>query len=376
MSGDHQVVLNRPDLDALFDVLLAQGYQIIGPTVRDDAIVLAELDDASRLPWGWGVELGPGSYRLRERPDGAAFANSCGPQSWKRFLHPPRELMWSADRADGYAPKEPERPIVKYAFVGVRPCDLRAIQILDRVLSGGDHTDEGYRSRRMDVFVVTAECTVPGETCFCASMGTGPAADSGYDLALVELPGADHRFVVRAGSDRGTAVLAELPARPAPQDDVEEARGAVADAARHMGRLMPEADLRQLLVDSRESPRWDDVASRCLTCGNCTLVCPTCFCTTTEEVTDLTGDHTERWQRWDSCFDLTFSYLHGGSVRESSKSRYRQWMSHKLSTWYDQFGSSGCVGCGRCIAWCPVGIDITEEAAALHAEQNAEESSR
>jgi ferredoxin len=132
-----------------------------------------------------------------------------------------------------------------------------------------------------------------------------------------------------------------------------------------MGRQMPALDIRELLRESRESPHWADVAERCLTCGNCTMVCPTCFCTTTEDTTDLTGDHAERWQHWASCFELDFSYLHGGGVRLSGASRYRQWITHKLSTWHDQFGGSGCVGCGRCIAWCPVGIDITAEVARL-----------
>ena len=146
---------------------------------------------------------------------------------------------------------------------------------------------------------------------------------------------------------------------------------AVDEAAERMGRTMPVQGLPQLLADSRESPHWDDVASRCLTCGNCTMVCPTCFCTTTEDVTDLTGDHAERWRLWDSCFALDFSYLHGGSVRTSGQSRYRQWITHKLGTWHDQFGSSGCVGCGRCIAWCPTGIDITQEVSALARLQDA-----
>jgi Fe-S-cluster-containing hydrogenase component 2 len=114
-----------------------------------------------------------------------------------------------------------------------------------------------------------------------------------------------------------------------------------------------------------EHPRWDDVARRCLTCGNCTMVCPTCFCTQVTDTTDLTGDHAERWRRWDSCFTLEYSHVHGGSVRTSTRSRYRQWLTHKLSTWHDQFGTTGCVGCGRCIAWCPVGIDLTEEVRAL-----------
>jgi len=142
----------------------------------------------------------------------------------------------------------------------------------------------------------------------------------------------------------------------------------VADAAGAMGRSMPAYGLHDLMTSSYDAARWNDVAERCLTCGNCTMACPTCFCTTVEDMTDLSGDHAERWQSWDSCFELDFSYLHGGPVRSSPRSRYRQWLTHKLGTWHDQFGSSGCVGCGRCIVWCPVGIDLTEEVAALQAE--------
>jgi ferredoxin len=126
-------------------------------------------------------------------------------------------------------------------------------------------------------------------------------------------------------------------------------------------------DAERVLKANLEHPRWTEVAKRCLACTNCTLVCPTCFCSTVEDVTDLGGDQIGRERRWDSCFTLEFSYIHGGSVRRDGASRYRQWLTHKLAHWHDQFGSSGCVGCGRCISWCPVGIDITEEVAAIAA---------
>jgi ferredoxin len=214
--------------------------------------------------------------------------------------------------------------------------------------------------------VVAVDCIEPSGTCFCVSMGGGPQAGAGYDLALTEvLDGGAHRFTVRVGSPEGASVLARLPVREADEQTCQSATQAVRDAATRMGRAMPPVDLKDLLVESRSSPHWTDVARRCLTCGNCTMVCPTCFCTTTQDVTDLTGDHAERWRVWDSCFSLDFSYMHGGPVRVSGESRYRQWISHKLSAWHDQFGTSGCVGCGRCIAWCPAGIDITAEAAAL-----------
>jgi len=369
------VLIEAAALPRLFDVLRERGYTIVGPTVRDGAIVVAELDSAAELPYGVGVDTDAGRYRLRDRPDRAAFGHSAGPQSWKTVLHPARAPLWSADRApDGtVVVREPvERH--RYALLGVRPCDLAAIGVLDRVLTGGRHTDPIYAGRRDGNLIIAVECTEPGATCFCTSMGTGPHAGPGFDLAMTELTdGGDHRFLVRAGTPAGAEILTALPRRPADDATVAHASGAVADAATRMGRTMQAEGLPDLLAASRESPHWDDVASRCLTCGNCTMVCPTCFCTTTEDVTDLTGDHAERWRVWDSCFDLDFSYLHGGSVRTSGQARYRQWISHKLGTWHEQFGSSGCVGCGRCIAWCPTGIDITQEVAALSLLRLADE---
>jgi ferredoxin len=152
---------------------------------------------------------------------------------------------------------------------------------------------------------------------------------------------------------------------------VAAAAAVVAQTASQMGRSLDTAGIKELLQGNPNHPRWDEVAERCLTCGNCTMVCPTCFCTTVEDHNDLTGTSAERVRKWDSCFTLDFSYVHGGSVRNSNKSRYRQWMTHKLASWIDQFGTSGCVGCGRCVTWCPVGIDITAEVAAIRATPQA-----
>ena len=350
-------VLDLAGLDALIGVLGADGYTVVGPTVQDGAIVLAEVTTAAELPAGWGVDTQAGSYRLRRRADAANFGHSAGPQSWKKYLHPPVLRLWSADRDGAGFTVEPEPPDpTRYALLGVRPCDLAAIAVLDRVL-GNDPT---YSARRAEMFVVAVNCTEPGAVCFCVSAGPG------YDLALTEQhDGAQPRYVTEAASPAGAGVLDRLATRQAADAEVARARAEVAAAADRMGRALPEVDLPALLAASRESPHWDDVASRCLTCANCTMVCPTCFCTTTEDVSDLTTGHAERSRHWDSCFEPDFSHLHGGPVRRSGASRYRHWITHKLGTWHEQFGSSGCVGCGRCIAWCPVGIDITAEAAAL-----------
>ncbi len=242
--------------------------------------------------------------------------------------------------------------------------------ILDRVLLGGSHPDPAERAAREGVFIVAVQCGQAGGTCFCASMGTGPTAQSGFDIALTEvIEDRRHYFVAAPGSEAGRELLAELPTSAAGTAEEDAASAAHARAASQMGRELDITDIRELLYRNYDHPRWDEVAERCLTCGNCTMVCPTCFCTSVEDVTDLERTSVERVQRWDSCFTIDYSHIHGGAVRQSSRSRYRQWMTHKLATWIDQFGSSGCVGCGRCITWCPVGIDITEEARAIRASE-------
>lgn len=356
-------VLDRQDFDHLFQALRSRGYEVVGPTVREGAIVYDQLASESDLPAGWMDEQEGGKYRLKRRKDEALFGYAVGPHSWKKFLFPQVQRLWRAERReDGFEVVGESAKPPKYAFLGVRSCELHAIEVQDRVFLNGAYVDPSYKARREHVFMIAVSCGVAGGTCFCASMKTGPKVTAGYDLALTEvLEGAKHYFVVEAGTNRGTEFLKEIPQHPAHDADLRAAERIVSETAQHMGRTMETDGIKELIYTNLENPRWDNVASRCLTCANCTMVCPTCFCTTVEDVTDLSGDHAERWRKWDSCFTMDFSYIHGGSVRATAKSRYRQWMTHKLATWIDQFGTSGCVGCGRCITWCPVGIDITEE---------------
>lgn len=357
-------------LDDLLGALRRRGFRVLGPTVRDGAIVYDDLESAAELPIGWTDRQEPGTYRLERREDEARFGYAVGPHSWKQFLFPARLRLWRA-RANGGAPvvEEDSPDETPLAFIGVRACELNAIGIQDRVFTGGKFVDGDYAARRRGIFVVAVNCGEPAGTCFCVSMDAGPRVGEGYDLALTEILEGEHRFLVEAGTPAGAEVLAELPSRPAEGADVEDATAVVDSAAARMGRTMDSVGLRDLLADNLEHPRWDDVAKRCLTCGNCTMVCPTCFCSSVEDSTDLSGTEATRTRVWDTCFSLDYSYIHGGSVRASARSRYRQWMTHKLGTWHDQFGTSGCVGCGRCIAWCPVGIDITAEVAALRGEE-------
>jgi sulfhydrogenase subunit beta (sulfur reductase) len=378
--GESFIVESR-HLDQLLQVLEHRGHEVIGPKVCAGAIVYQRLNSTKDLPEGWTDEQQPGKYALKRRTDRALFGYTVGPHSWKTFLRPPAQRLWQAERKPrGFRVLQEEPATPKYAFIGVRACELYAIAIQDQILLEGPYTDSNYKSRREDLFIVAVNCGQAGGTCFCASMNTGPKATFGYDLVLTELLQNDrHCFLVDVGTERGAEILSHIPHHKAIDTDKQTANEIVGETARHMGRVLETQGIKELLYRNWERPQWDNVAARCLSCANCTMVCPTCFCTTVDDITDLTGSRAERWRRQDSCFTVDFSYIHGGSVRATSKSRYRQWMTHKLATWIDQFGKSGCIGCGRCITWCPVGIDITAEVRSIRdsdASSAASDSSR
>jgi ferredoxin len=400
-SGRDHRLLPKPRLDDLIRLLAADGFEVIGPRIDQAAIVYGPLNSASDLPIGWTDRQAPGSYRLETRGDDVYFGFAVGPHSWKSLLFPPELRLWQARRTDaGFdirneIPNPPRR-----ALLGVRSCELHAIAVQDRVFLNrqGRTSDPYYAAARERLFLIAVECEYPAGTCFCTSMGTGPEvrteriavpthgaklddvqdsprmplplADSEQphstsvvcDLVLTEL---DDAFVMRAESAAGERVIDRLFVAPAQNEQVREAHRRVEAASHSMGRTLDTTRIQELLQSNPENPRWIDVASRCLACTNCTLVCPTCFCSSVEDVSDLSLENAERIRRWDSCFNPEFGRVHGGNFRPSIRGRYRQWLTHKFASWYDQFDTSGCVGCGRCITWCPVGIDVTEEIKAI-----------
>lgn len=365
-----QGFLARAGLDRLIDALRARDYAVIGPRVRDGAIVYGAIGAAADLPTGVRDAQSPGRYALEPSPLARQFAWANGPQALKPLVFRPRERLWASWRTPtgelhfGAAAEA----IEPTAVIGVRACDLAALELQDRHFLREPFPDPAYRARRDALFLVAVHCTHPADTCFCASTGDGPEAESGFDLALHEI---DDGFIVAAGSDVGAAVLAGLDLPAADQARMDAARAGVAAAAAAQSRALPSQDLRATLLERLESPHWDAVAERCLSCGNCTAVCPTCFCHAEFDEPASDGIVSEHYRQWDSCFTAGHSYLHGIVIRAETRARYRQWLTHKLAHWHDQYGRSGCVGCGRCISWCPVGIDLTAEVVALAGEGKA-----
>lgn len=362
-----EAVLPAATLTTLFDLLLQEGFQPVGPTIKDGHLVMDSLSSVAELPQGWTTEADAGAFRLLRRHDQAYFGLNLGQESWKNFLFPSQLPLFRAHCQGNEVTFQPiPDTSPPFAFIGVRACELAALEVQDRILRQGPYADPIYAARREAMFIVAVNCTESDAACFCASLGTGPGVEAGFDLVLTELMTADnHQFLVQAGSSKGEAMLVKLAGQPVTAALREQARGMIQAAARSQSRTMTTGDLPGLLYERLNHPQWDDVAARCLNCSNCALVCPTCFCHAIVDQVDLEGGEAERWRSWDTCHMLDHSYIHGGWIRTSTKSRYRQWLTHKLGTWMDQFGCLGCTGCGRCLVWCPVAIDLTAEIRAI-----------
>ncbi|MGD8568611.1 MAG: 4Fe-4S dicluster domain-containing protein [Gammaproteobacteria bacterium] len=371
MAKSSILYIQRASLQSLIDTLQEEGYYCAGPRVADGAIVYDALDDCGQLPKGICQQQSPGHYQLETSDHPRYFAWANGPQAIKPYIFASREPLWRSEQGeDGslrFVDMTPDpQPL---ALIGVRACDLAALYIQDKHFLQGNNKDPYYKARRQQLLLVAVNCTHPAQTCFCASTGDGPRADYGYDIVLSE---TDEGFLVHGRSDKGLAIIDKLPTAAATEAQIAAADEEIERAAAQQQRALPSTNLRDALFSNLEHSRWDDVATRCLSCGNCTSVCPTCFCHAEEDVPSLDGKSSEYYRQWDSCFTQGHSYIHGITIRAATAQRYRQWLTHKLGSWHDQYGRSGCVGCGRCITWCPVGIDITEEAAAICGEPGSE----
>jgi sulfhydrogenase subunit beta (sulfur reductase) len=363
VAGETCGILSRANLQRLLDALSAKGYRIVGPIVRDGSVVWETVKLVSDLPIGWRDHQEPARYRLEQTGSSTVFGVVHGSQSLKPFVFAPSEPLLQIERSKGGFTTSPALPqSEKLAVIGARACDLAGLVIQDRIFLKDAYRDPYYAARREGLFVIAVNCTRALATCFCASMETGPRAKHGFDLVLTEV---GDMMLIEAGSEVGSNLLSDLSLSPATQELIDEAATRVDACGHSQVRRLEQSRLPQALYEAHEHPRWDAVAGRCLACTNCTMVCPTCFCHTVEETPDVSHQQTRHTRLWDSCFTQEHGYIHGKNIRPTIKDRYRMWLTHKLASWIDQFGMSGCVGCGRCITWCPVGIDLTEELPAL-----------
>ena len=358
-------ILEHDQLNELIQVLLLDEYSVIGPTEINGVISYDPISSVNDLPEGIIDHQRPGSYAIQKLQNSRYFGYTVSPYSWKKYLYPPIQSIFKASKNGKDLNIETDNPETKYAFFGVKGCELNAIKIQDQIFLEGQYVDPNYERRRENALIVAVECYNAGETCFCDSVGAGPEIPDGADIVITELiEKGKHYFLIRSETENGQDILNQLRLADANLSHQLIKDAQLENVRNHMKRQVQVSGLKSNLLAYPNHPRWEEVADRCLACSNCTMVCPTCFCMTVEDINDLDGN-TERKQRWDSCFTSEFTYMHGGNTRDSVKSRYRNWLTHKFATWQDQFNTLGCIGCGRCITWCPPGIDITEELKAL-----------
>ena len=353
-----KVFLPRADLGLLYQALIDEGYQVVGPQQQDGAIIFDYLDDVRDLPWGAQEKVAPGSYQLVQSDEQRCFSWNTGPQAFKPFLFKPTQLLWTGQETSTGVTFKPVEPNAKpLAFLGVRSCDISALYLQDKHFMHGVYADTWYTEQRNQLCIIAVNCSQSAQTCFCVSTGDGPEASFGFDLLLDEV---DDGYLILPKGEKGNRVLARLAVQDATTIQLDQAKEQLQTAS-IQSRKMPEAETLKRLIRHLNDKQWLQIAERCLACGNCTSVCPTCFCSKQESSQELSTNEYQQVRYWDSCFSEQHSHIAGKTIRGKISQRYRQWMLHKLVTWQDQYQRSGCVGCGRCISWCPVAIDLVEE---------------
>jgi ferredoxin len=349
--------LPRSDLQKLLDGIVQSGYQILGPVVKDGAVQFLGVTDATQLVSGLTNVQKPGHYRLETSAGKRLFDWNHGPQGLKPLCFAPHEVLWVEQKEPlSFTTRLPD--VEPTAVLGVRACDLSALAIQDRHFLHAGGADPHYQQRREQLLLIGVDCTHSAESCFCASTGDGPSVEQGYDIGLSEL---DDGFLLWSANDKGKAVLDRVSLAAAQSEQLTQMGDQTQQAARQQQRKLAKPEELARLYQRLEHAHWQQLADRCLGCGNCTAVCPTCFCYDTQHEVSLDGKSAQNVRQWDSCFSANHSSMGGFKVRGDILSRYRQWLTHKLAGWQEQQGRIGCTGCGRCITWCPVGIDLTKE---------------
>ena len=354
-------------LQDLLNKLQDEGYACIGPQVRDGAILFDEIKSVEQLPRGISDEQQPGSYSLSTNNGSKYFDWANGPQAIKPLVFAPKEKLWSsAQSVDGEISfSVAEQETKKLAVIGARACDIAALKIHDQHFLQQQFVDPYYQARRENLLIIAVNCGHPAETCFCHSTGDGPFVSDGVDIVLTELQDG---FLIDAQTKQGEKIQAGLNLQNATKEQFAESEQIKTNASKQ-NRQLPTFEIKSRLFDELESETWHSIATKCLSCGNCTAVCPTCFCHSENDAPELDGTSSAHYREWDSCFGQGHSYIHGITIRSQTSQRYRQWLTHKFASWHEQYGRSGCVGCGRCITWCPVGIDVTESIAQIIVER-------
>ncbi|MBS7611619.1 4Fe-4S dicluster domain-containing protein [Candidatus Bathyarchaeota archaeon] len=327
------------DLQRLLDEFTKHGYTVYGPIVKGKSWVFSKVSSIRELDLNYTRTILPP----------------------KKLLHPVKNRIFDFKLNDGFEVFE-SCNVKNIVIFGIHPCDLRAIEKLDEFFSQHPE-DVCYEARRKRTLIVGLTCNAVDEKCFCNSLGTGPEASTGFDILITQI--SDGFFLVEVGSSKGLDILKTLDLAEAKPEHFEAKRKHIEHLKSSFTKTADFEGLATLAKDKLDHKIWVETAERCLSCGNCSMVCPVCYCFDLYDSLDLTLKEGVRIMELDSCQLLEYAEVAlGGNFRKERSQRLRHWLLCK-------FGAAGgstytsCIGCGRCIVYCPANIDLTEIAHVL-----------
>lgn len=336
---------------------LGKEYKIFGPIPKGGETAFGEVSDPVLLEMDLVDSLIPPT----------------------KFFHPPKDTLFnfkykSEDPAKGLFYETTPMPppaVESRIIVGVHACDLAGILLQDKVFYSSRYPDPSYIDRRRNTLIIALNCFRANEYCICTSVGSGPEVKEGYDLALSDL---GEEYLVEIGSLKGAELLQKAVSRPASDEDFRKKKKSLEFTRKQIVRHMRTENLPAVMLRHLAHPSWKENAARCVSCGACTMTCPTCFCYTVRDELDIALKGGKRLRQWDSCQLLEFAEVAmGENFRKDREARMKWRIYHKLCFWWEQFGASGCVGCGRCIKNCVTRIDMTQIVSTIRETEEAQE---
>ena len=324
--------VDKKKFTELAEAIIAGGHRLYGPIRNNGEVTLTEVTEQPEFDF---------SYRnFKTSP--------------KDFFLPQSEVICRFCR--GELVEDAVSAPQKRVLLGLRPCDARAFWLMDKVFLE-EPEDFYYKQKRENTVIIAAACANPESTCFCTSVGGGPAGTEGSDVLLFDV---GERFLFEAVTERGENFLNQFPEmnEDATKKQIAEKEKIAEESSARIEKLALDG-IAERFAESFDSDLWEEPSQKCLGCGICTYFCPTCYCF---DVTDETlRENGRRVRTWDSCMYKLFTlHASGHNPRPTQKERIRQRFMHKFSYSVDNHGELFCVGCGRCIKNCPVNLDLRE----------------
>ncbi len=346
-SRTSDLIVSKDNFFAWLDSLRDQ-FTLIGPVTDDGQTEFRRIDSVRQLDMAYqSTMLSPG----------------------KVYLYKPREELFRFSLDGDLEIREPRADDERRVIIGLHSCDTKAVLYLDKTFLGAFH-DPRYEARRNNTVIIELNCETAGKNCFCSSMGTGPYlhAETGYDMQLTDF---GSEYLVELKTDRARSMFTVDDVRPAGRDEFVTKQEKEQRVSATFTKRIDTKGLDVLLRKNSQHRVWRITAEEaCLSCSNCVMVCPTCFCYDITDEVSMDRKSARRLRQWDACQDAHFAEVHGGNFRGRRTARLRQFVTHKLAQ-TNQYGVYATVGCGRCITWCPTGIDLTEIAKEVQRSESA-----